>query len=296
MKSVLSRMFVFGGLYWSTLLSASVTDYQLATWNIQGAGSGAASNSKWVSGIANMFLRENIQVVAIQEAGARPPSACPYPSPGTPGGIDLQRIAGGAPNRVNPQRRGVISDVEESLWQPGGRRGGNIYIYHIDHDTNAHRVNIAIASRIRADEVLIIPPLETGPNARPTLGIRIGNDYFFSLHAGAHQHNEAAMIVQFIDNYMANSVLPRRAEATWILMGDFNQSPDSLRASLSLPGTTMLNTYHVVDPNVPTHQGGNTLDYAVLGAATGTVRLFAVPLIAAMMTYMSDHIAVRFNQ
>lgn len=295
MKKYVIRMLIAGVIGYGARADAVVTDYKLSTWNIQGAYSGAGSNSKWVTGIKCMFLLEGIQIVAIQEAGARPPSAQPTAVPGTAGGVPLQRLSGGQHSSTNPQRRGVISDIEESVWRPGGERGGQIYIYHLNNDIRVHRLNIAIASRIRADEIIIVPPMEAGANVRPTLGIRINNDYFFNLHAGAHPHNEASQIVRFIDSFMTNDVLPQRPEASWVIMGDFNQSPDSLRASLSSPSAGLTNHYNVVGPVMRTHESGHALDYAVFGGPHGIARLSAAPPVSAMMTHISDHVAVRFT-
>lgn len=137
--------------------------------------------------------------------------------------------------------------------------------------------------------------MEAGANVRPTLGIRINNDYFFNLHAGAHPHNEASQIVRFIDSFMTNDVLPQRPEASWVIMGDFNQSPDSLRASLSSPSAGLTNHYNVVGPVMRTHESGHALDYAVFGGPHGIARLSAAPPVSAMMTHISDHVAVRFT-
>lgn len=44
-------------------------------------------------------------------------------------------------------------------------------------DVGANRVNLAIVSRVQADEVFVLPPPTVA--SRPIIGIRIGNDAFF---------------------------------------------------------------------------------------------------------------------
>ncbi|MFM1211234.1 cytolethal distending toxin subunit B family protein [Yersinia enterocolitica] len=295
---------------------ANVIDYKLASWNMQGAQSGSGSNSKWIAGVTGMFTRNGMDIVALQETGAVPTTANSLPViagqhpeierriPHADRQVPMTSLDGGVATPINPGQQGVIKDkVREYLWNLGSsRRASDVYIYHFDfgRQNAASRINIAIASRIRADEVIIVPPMTSGNNARPTLGIRIGNDYFFSLPAeasGSHGNNEAPQIVQFINNYMTQTVQAARPDATWIVMGDYNRSPSELANSL-----TALNlppqSYEIVAPNQATQQSNNILDYAVMGNVNrGRLGMggLAVQMLASLMGQLSDHIGVMYR-
>lgn len=80
-----------------------------------------------------------------------------------------------------------------------------LFIYYAEV---TQRVNTAIVSRVQADQVFLFRQFSMTENARPTLGIRIGNTYFFTVHAQSMDdgetgnRNEAPEIVNAIENYM----------------------------------------------------------------------------------------------
>ncbi|ENA3447928.1 cytolethal distending toxin subunit B family protein [Yersinia enterocolitica] len=296
------------------IAQADVTDYKLASWNMQGAQGGYGSNSKWVTGVTAMFRNYGIDIIALQESGAAPPSAIvlpisagQYPEierriPRADIPVPVMSVVGGISTVINPGRRGVSNSlVQEYLWNVGSSsRPSDFYIYHFDRGRTgaASRINLAIVSRFRAEEVIIVPPMTSGRNTRPTLGIRIGDDYFFSLHAEARTNNEAPQIVQFIDGYMARTIQPNRPQATWMIMGDYNRTPEQLGISLEALNPSLTQPYQIVSPNQMTQQSNRTIDYAVMGRLNqgggNTGSLMTVPLIAALLTCASDHIAVRY--
>lgn len=292
---------------------ADVTDYKLASWNMQGAQSGHGSNSKWVTGVAGMLNIDGIDIVALQETGAAPPSAIALPIlagqhpeivrriPHADTKLDITSLAGGSTTRINPGGRGVEPNkVREFILNLGSStRPRDFYIYQFDNGRTdaASRINLALVSRVRADEVIIIPPMARGDNTRPTLGIRIGDDYFFSVHARAVGNNEAPQIIQFIDNYMTSTVQSNRPTATWIVMGDYNRTSEALTTSLQAPIPRLTHPYQIASPNQATQQSNRTIDYAVMGRLNqGGVGggVITVPLIAALLTYASDHMAVQY--
>ncbi|ELW8191521.1 TPA: cytolethal distending toxin subunit B family protein [Yersinia enterocolitica] len=296
------------------IAQADVADYKLASWNMQGAQSGYGSNSKWVTGVKAIFSRDGIDIVALQESGAVPSSAIVLPivagqhpeierrMPRSDIQVPVVSLVGGSDTIINPSRRGVSSSlVQEYLWNVGSSsRSSDFYIYHFDRGRSgpASRINLAIVSRFRAEEVIIVPPMTSGRNTRPTLGIRIGDDYFFSLHAEARTNNEAPQIVQFIDGYMARTIQPNRPQATWMIMGDYDRTPEQLGISLEALNPSLTQPYQIVSPNQMTQQSNRTIDYAVMGRLNqgggNTGSLMTVPLIAALLTCASDHIAVRY--
>ncbi|MCB5304167.1 cytolethal distending toxin subunit B family protein [Yersinia bercovieri] len=290
-----------------------VTDYKLASWNMQGAQSGYGSNSKWVTGVAGMLNINEIDIVALQETGAAPPSAIVLPISAGQHPEIVRRVpranvktlitslAGGSTTKINPGSGGVNSKmVKEFILNLGSStRPRDFYIYQFDNGRPdaASRINLALVSRVRADEVLIIPPMAIGDNTRPTLGIRIGDDYFFSIHARAARNNEAPQIIQFIGNYMTSTVQPNRPAATWVVMGDYNRSSDELEDYLEQLKPKLTHPYQIASPNRATHQSSGTIDYAVIGRLNqgGAVGgMMTVPLIAALLTYASDHMAVQY--
>lgn len=302
----------FSSLY--LVAQADVTDYKLASWNMQGAQGGYGSNSKWVTGVTAIFRNYGMDIAALQESGAVPPSAIALPIvtgqhpeierriPRADIPVSVTSLVGGRDTIINLGRRGVSSNlVHEYLWNTGSRsRPSDLYIYHFDRGRTgaASRINLAIASRIRAEEVIIVPPMASGINTRPTLGIRIGDDYFFSMHAAASANNEAPQIVQYIDGYMAATIQPNRPQATWMIMGDYNRTPEQLSISLEALSPSLIQPYQVVSPNQMTQQSNRIIDYAVMGrlnqAGGNSGAQMTVPLIAALLTCASDHIAVRY--
>ncbi|HDL6963311.1 TPA: cytolethal distending toxin subunit B family protein [Yersinia enterocolitica] len=308
----LCKGFIYGFSSLCLIAQADVTDYKLASWNMQGAQGGYGSDSKWGTGVKTMFSNDGIDIVALQESGAVPPSAIVLPIsadqhpeierriPRADTPVPVISVAGGRDTIINPGRRGVSSSrVQEYLWNVGSSsRPSDFYIYHFDRGRTgaASRINLAIASRIRAEEIMIIPPMASGVNTRPTLGIRIGDDYFFSLHAEARTNNEAPQIVQFIDGYMTTTIQSNRPQATWMIMGDYNRTPEQLSTSLEALNPSLTQPYQIVSPNQMTQQSNRTIDYAVMGRLNqgggNTGSLMTVPLIAALLTCASDHIAV----
>ncbi len=267
---------------------AVTTDYRMITWNMQGASSN--TQSKWSAVIPHMLSPQgdNAVVLALQESGSLPSRTTP------------------APQAEAPDRHGEGADaIEEVVWNIGTRtRENNVYIYHLQ---TGDRVNLALVSRVRAEEILVFPfPL---PDLRPIFGIRIGDDYFFNIHAGAYQRNQAPEQVNEVHRYMANSnplpagLVPPRANANWIIMGDFNRTPCIGEHALApLLNQIMGVEFQIINTRRTTHTGATPreLDYGIIGRRIppppappfGTGPAFLS--VATLTQHLSDHFGVRF--
>jgi len=270
---------------------AVTTDRRMITWNMQGAAEQGSngSQSKWTAVIPQMLSSQgdNAAVVALQESGSLLPGTTDAPQAGA------------------PSRHGEGADaIEEAVWNLGTRtRENNVYIYHLDM---TDRTNISIVSRIRAEEILVFPFPTRDP--RPIFGIRIGDDYFFNIHAGAYAANEAPAQVNEVHNYMANIVVPPllvppRPNANWIIMGDFNRAPCSGPGALG-PRLDQIQgvEFRIINTGGATHAGQTPreLDYAVIGRripAPPAPPFGAGPAflsVATLTQHLSDHFGVRF--
>lgn len=227
------------------------------TWNMQGACQ--KGESKWTT-VVQQYLKYN-DVLALQEAGSVPLSAV----------------------RLNPVGQ-AGQDILEYSWN-------SAHIYHFDLNRHNSRVNLAIVSITQADETFVFPSLPGG--SRPVIGIRVGDSYYFNMHAGAHPNNEAPDQVRAIEHYMVNNVLNNNRNANWMIMGDFNRIPGILINSLSLP---IGFRREILNSRQPTHSSGFELDYAVGGRGTGIIQVPGMSArIMANLHVVSDHLPVLFR-
>lgn len=251
------------------LAFANVDDYKIATWNLQGS-SAASNESKWNVSVRQIVTGANAaDILAVQEAGSLPTTAMPTGR--------RERTASGL-------------EVTEYEWQLGSvSRPQNVFIYFSQTDIGANRVNLAIVSRTRADEIIILPP----PTAvsRPIIGIRIANDAFMNIHALASGGGDSAALINSVaDRFRAHP------EITWMVMGDFNANPERVQLNLSLQTRARL---EFLAPPSSTQRSGGVLDWAVVGSQRGRVgtALAAVLMLANLRTHIvSDHFPVNFRR
>ncbi|PFH07828.1 cytolethal distending toxin subunit B [Collimonas sp. PA-H2] len=280
---ILPALIIFLIIYLPNTAFAGLEDYRTATWNLQGAS--AATESKWNVNIRQMVSGDGeVDVLAIQEAGAVPSTAV-------------------LTNRVIPSPPGTTIPIREYEWNLGTRGRPNIrYIYFAENDLGAHRVNTAVVTRRRADNIVALANPSQPQGGRPLLGIGFnrtpvgGRDYFFTLHAFATGGGDAAPSINAIHNHFTQQD-PRDQ---WLVMGDYNVDPDIL--------TTRINRYPLVVPDITivrqpsaTHAGGHNLDYAVAGqnlsAGSLATLLAAVMFVAQLHGQLaSDHTPVRFSK
>jgi cytolethal distending toxin subunit B len=260
---------------------AAIQDYQVVTWNMQGAS--AAVESKWNTSVRMLLngMSAPAAIVALQEAGDVPQSAL-------------------LTQRTFPQAGGL--PMAEYQWNLGSTsRPLNYFIYFSRVNQGANRVNLAIVSRVLADEVIVLPA--SVRYGRPIIGIRIGSDFFFSFHALANGGSDSGVMVAAVHDYfmaMANDRDPVRSlrgrQAQWMILGDFNRNPEDLRALLQRNYNAASNNATIVSQASSTQISGGRLDYAVLGQLRGQTPRMAAALFNAQLVgqLASDHTPVGF--
>ena len=100
-------------------------------------------------------------------------------------------------------------------------RPRSVFIYYANIDVGARRVNLAIVSGRQADEVFVISQSTIAPEvSRPVIGIRLGNDVFFNIHALARGGGDAAALVTAVHDRFVD-----QPNLNWLIAGDFNRDP-----------------------------------------------------------------------
>ena len=285
-----------------------VGDRPVASWNMQGSSS--PNMDKWRTGVA--YLADRADVVALQEAGSRPPPN----APGTATNVhDLAHgnllIAGnvnGNPNILPPR---IGSEVTHSIWQfggPGFPQERHVYWLQTDRSANSQgdwntwtgHVNLAIVSTQPADDVVIVVnqlASATGNHpysARAALGIRIDDQWYFTLHGMSGNGNDDAGLLRNIDRFVDDQPLASGV-GDWIALGDYNHLPDN---NLAIP--TGSRFYNTGQPTSSVFGQGRTpreLDYAVgtianSGVLVGRVGMAPGDRRGNTIASMSDHVPV----
>lgn len=303
-KSIILLLSLF-----SFLSHASIHNYKKATWNMQGSGGG----NKWVTSVLNTLLNNGNpaapDIVAIQEGGGGPgfytlnAFGAPVFNPMT--GVTQLPEPGTSQSIIPVTAQGFsfgYPEVVEFEWNI--RRRGEIvatyYVYGVISDLASDgrpgRVNSYLISRQRADEVILIASRlqDTVSGVRPNFGIRLGTSYFFSNHsvsssaAASDSAHRMSQIEQFVS--------VRGSQNDWVLMGDFNASPNEVY--IESTNYTELSDIQASYTGETTQTSGNELDYMVFrdvqGAAIGG-SIQANPFVAMLVSmYNSDHFPIRF--
>jgi hypothetical protein len=228
--------------------STSSDSHHVATWNMQGASH--STENKWNTGVAQMI--RDYRLVSLQEAGAVPNSAKHTRDYGVGGRTVKEYTWGGTATRPGP------------------------YIYWLETDAKGNRVNLAVVSANRAEDVDVV----SGPY-RPALGIRIGTGYYFSVHASAgNGGGDAPTLLKNIDSAVSTHGKNDHASYTWYALGDYNREPKAG----GLPFT-------VCPPSAPTHPATapkKYYDYMVRNSA---------PQLSGhvLNIQLSDHLPDRFT-
>ncbi|WP_239377222.1 endonuclease/exonuclease/phosphatase family protein [Frankia sp. Cj5] len=255
-----------------------------ATYNMHGSDNGLT----WRSEIQRLTAHN--AVVALQEAGSGPPM------PASMDRSNFRQI------RLNPSRPSPFPGSVTQVTWPGGPSGSNRYVYFLQTDPrrvgdtgldtwDGGQMNVAMVTDSQADEVRVLenPAYDPNPNApnnryraRPLLGLRFGNTWYWNTHA---RGEDVPGLLNQVRNFAATD------GRNWVLVGDFNlnilnRSDDEARnQSLHLRADETL-----VRTGQPTFINGNNpseLDYAIthgLPAFTATI-----PRGAG-----SDHVPVDF--
>jgi cytolethal distending toxin subunit B len=232
------------------LPTQAALDKTVVSWNMQ--GSSASTENKWQSGV--LQLLGSADIVALQEAGQVPTSARIMTTGANTGG----------------------GSYEEYSWGGTSRSNGN-FIYFLQTDTRGNRVNLAIATRQRADEVIVLPPARTG--SRPTLGVRFGNDFYFSIHALSNGGTDVPRIITQIDG----SVRRMNPNNSYMILGDYNRAPTTWTPPVNV---------QTMGTGQTTQQSGGELDYAASNLPSFN-SLFNAYL---MGIFLSDHYPVQIKR
>ncbi|GAA1925428.1 hypothetical protein GCM10009753_68490 [Streptantibioticus ferralitis] len=292
MAAVVAVLSVLAALATSVTLTATAAQAvnddgtsPFATYNMHGSDNGLA----WRSEIAPLAATNH--VVALQEVGAGPPMP-----------VDDHR-SNYYQIRLTPSRAPQPSSVTRVTW-PAGPNGSSRYVYYLQTDPRrvAHtgqdtwdggQMNLATVTDTLANDVRVLenPAYNPDPNApnnryraRPLLGLRFGNTWYWNTHARGED------VQGLLDEVRDFAATDRR---NWVLVGDFNvdilnRTNDQARNSLHLRADETL-----VRNGQPTFINGNTpseLDYAVTrGLPAGFTA--TVPQGGG-----SDHVPVEFAQ
>ncbi|MEV5240118.1 ricin-type beta-trefoil lectin domain protein [Streptomyces cinnamoneus] len=246
------------------------------TYNMQGSDNGL----RWNGEVGPLTMHH--EVVALQESGNGPPPAA------------HQRHGVGESIRIpGPFPAGLPDHVNHTVWR---YRHHTRHVYFLQTDPQRDsttgrdrwrggRVNLAVVTHARADEVRIIEnPLYNRDEPRNeyryrrALGVRIGNTVYYNVHA------RGADVAPLLRRIRAAT----RAGENWVMTGDFNldirnRTDRQARESLHLRPDEQL-----ARPHRSTHQRGGELDYAI---TRGTPR-FNADIPAARG---SDHYPVQFE-
>jgi cytolethal distending toxin subunit B len=258
-----------------TLPAAYAVGGNVGTWNMQ--GSNERTENKWNNGVANIMRLQNLDVLALQEAGAVPPSANNPQSP---------------PNfkyTLWPDPIGDGVNVTQYQWLGTASRPG-YYIYYAQTDPNANRVNLAIVTRLPADEVYSFTP---PGSKRSVIGVRFGNCFYFTLHARSgtfdiSRANDGPSIVRSIEAAIDFGF----PNAMWAALGDWNREPANLIRS---PGFPLGRGENIPDasgastsqPSYPANPGpSRNYDYVVTSPGLNLTNIIAFLL----SLYLSDHV------
>lgn len=282
-----------------------VKDFIFGTWNTNGA--------RW-NDVRNLMVNGQFDVLAIQEAGALPTSSRNEGS--VTESHDYNSIVNEAQRlcyigEMN-QNDVLFGTVREYSWQTS--RGESFYLYYYDrrdhyvmsNGNQYPRVNTAIITRQRADNIFFTAPIYTNQRRtninRPIIGIRLENAVFFNVHAAPDRggRNEAGSAVNIIRDYMAMN----SPNHTWAMIGDFNRIPSELNSEI-LSSTPPMQTFiENVHTGESTHESPNPsssreLDYGVLGGSASHSDHHVSAIIALYLLQLSmnpsDHKPVKFN-
>lgn len=230
---------------------STVNDFNIITWNMQGACSGGVYS--WTR--VQQMMNRGAQIVALQEAGT----------------IAILPTDNLIPNPVIRNPDGVNASLTSYVWNTRfSRYPNNVYLYFLNlDDDGANRVNLAFVTAHPANELILLHPNNTF--GRPILGIGYGFDAFFNIHAISRSGGpDGPSLVNRVYRYVAT-----RLFLSWMMLGDFNREPEDLMQRLNVLYPDVVNNVFTVNQRQPTQRSGGNLDYGV-APVTLTVRPRAV--------------------
>ncbi|MER6161023.1 ricin-type beta-trefoil lectin domain protein [Streptomyces sp. NPDC001868] len=247
--------------------SAAVGDHHALTWNSNGANWDTVRR-----------MSRNFDVIAVQESGARPPTA----------------------------RRTVRVPFEfgrwqvlEYTWPRASWDPRPLYLYHLKMRTVRNSLAIVSAQKATAFYGMAPQPWSgrrnPNPSARPAFGIQLPDgSAWWTWHAGAgassSQHNDARNMIWQI------SLRMRRIDS-WAILADFNRDMlDPSSGFLTRSGDwTLPDDVGLILPEddrgneqITRPASGKMLDYMATNVLNGGLR-------ARTVGHFSDHLAVQFG-
>ncbi|WP_158834722.1 RICIN domain-containing protein [Streptomyces sp. NRRL S-350] len=259
---------------------------RVATWNMQGANTPESNGNKYSNDLPQLYGRTggraDADIVALQEAGAPPGGAVFQQSISTP---NIHYFTDDGLHTI---------PVQEYRIGSAGRPAG--WLYWLRTDTSSEqwgRVNLAVFSRTRVAPQNVYVAREgilgNRTDSRPALGINVDGVAYFTVHGWSGSGNDDPQLLRNIGDQMSAAGLP------WIALGDYNRSPDSMRAAV---GTDLV----VHAQGLPTHPtdrvGTGTpavLDYAVAPPSGGPLSQPTVAGISRVGINSSDHYPVVYT-
>ncbi|WP_336213279.1 endonuclease/exonuclease/phosphatase family protein [Nonomuraea sp. LPB2021202275-12-8] len=267
------------------------------TWNMQGAGTTAAGGyeNKYTLGVQQLLVQNGADIALLQEAGA-PPN----------GATHLRDI----PQNVF-HRWDSTPPVREYRYGGTASRPRYLYWLHTDTATNTDtgRVNLAIATRTRAQQVFVARAgIDSGAEGRPAVGVAIDGVVYFTLHAlsGPGRGSDGPQVLRNIRTLMSTAG-PGGTALPWIALGDYNRLPyspgdGSPDRSLS---TAVTGEFSVFAPQQPTHPTSHSpigdpmtdrvLDYAVVPVGGPTAHPGVMSVNRVSLMTLSDHFPVAYE-
>lgn len=229
------------------------------TWNMQGATT--SGTSLWSDYIPEILRNAGYpDVVMLQEVGPGVPTSTPLANPpGTQGNALVTYVRWRASRNYY-----VVFLQTNDPTKPGGR------------------VNTIVMAQTEVAEAMVVDNSHSSGVGRPAIGIRLGDDWYFSFHALSRSGGPDAvlMLSRIGSAVLANAQAaagPRNPplHRDWTVGADFNRRPTTTGREPGLrqhpdwsriirpPGASL----HILASGQATHRSGRELDYAVTTSA-----------------------------
>jgi hypothetical protein len=251
----------------------NLPDTSFITWNMQGSTvQGASLWSDYLPPVLTSHTHAGMQgstarVLMLQEVGAGvPPSATPRANPTNDSRVTYATWTGAGASRARPWAMYFLQSNNPSSTATGGRVN-TIVMFRTALDGNGNPIG--------ADQVMVVNPSpSTSANAsprRPAIGIRLGNDWYFSFHALTGGGGDAASMLHAIADAV-EAAQPAGVTYNWTVGGDFNTAPRNLYNRADFPlinnpnsptGPNIIASGQATHLNAATQSYDQELDYAV---------------------------------
>ncbi len=253
------------------ILNADLRNLRIGLWNF---GTTALTETQWNTTIRGLLGGSNGADVLL-----------------------LQKVQG-LPSNASFLNTFVLSyatslPIQEYQWDLG-RELGKVFVYFVRNDISMRPINLAIVSKVRAQEMFIIKP--DFKHTLPIFGIRIDNDVLLSMDCSNAKSDVLRSINAVFDFFGAT---PKYKQLHWLLAGSFNAHPQILQEALA---TKLQERISIIAPAVPTRKSGGIFDYAISGNSFYEQPYLALPLKAYLgyggvrMQFGSDFVPVMISK